>query len=77
MLNFKLDIGKVLVGVLTAGIITGSGFAIGGIFDFQNMKKTVSSHDRQLKVVSQIICMYAVRDKLENADRICNDVLTK
>tara|TARA_R110000782_G_scaffold183574_2_gene273873 strand:+ start:585 stop:818 length:234 start_codon:yes stop_codon:yes gene_type:complete len=57
---------------------------LGGILDFQNIKaevKGIKKHnvnvDVTLKAVGVIICRYAIKDKMEDAAKICKDVLTK
>lgn len=65
-------------GLLTAGTLA----FIGGVWDFQNVKAQVSNLEKKtkktdatLKAIGRIVCMYAVRDGLPNADDICKDVL--
>ena len=55
---------------------------LGGVLDFQNIKaevKGIKKHnlkvDNTLKAIGVIVCGYAIKDKMENAENICKDVM--
>jgi hypothetical protein len=55
---------------------------LGGVLDFQNIKAevvTIKKHnlktDRTLKAIGVIICGYAIKDKMKDAEKICKDVI--
>ena len=76
-MNLNLDLNKVIISVVASAIVASSAFAIGAILEFQDVKKKVNKHEGQLSVVSQIVCKYAIRDKLEDAEDICSSVIAK
>lgn len=56
---------------------------IGGVWDFQNIKAKVSSLEdsddkksKTLKAIGVIVCSYAIKDKMKNAEEICKEVLS-
>lgn len=74
-MKLNLDVNSIVVGVAVTLIAAGSTFAVGALVEFQDVKAKVSRHESQLSVVSQIVCKYAIRDKLEDADTICASVI--
>lgn len=55
---------------------------LGGVLDFQGIKAEVRtikkrnvSRDKTLKAMGIILCHYAIKDKMKNAEKICKDVL--
>jgi hypothetical protein len=57
--------------LVSAGILVG----IGAIVEFQTVKAKVVKNEKGIAIVSKIICKYAIKDKLKDADKICVEVL--
>jgi hypothetical protein len=77
-MNFKIDLGKIFTGLMTALVI----FLAGAIWDFQNLKGRVSATeskllniDDKIGIVAKVLCKRAIVENLPDAPEICHDVL--
>lgn len=73
----RIDLSSIFIKVVAGILIAGCTFAVGALIEFQGVKSTVKKHEGQLSVVSQIVCKYAIRDKLTDAEQICSSVISK
>lgn len=76
-MKINIDLGSLLLKILAGIFLAGSTFAVGALVEFQGVKAKVNKHEGQLSVVSQIVCKYAIRDRLEDAETICSAVIAK
>lgn len=74
-MKFNLDISAIVTGLILAAVGSTVAFSFGAIVEFHDVKKKVARHESQLVVVSQIVCKYAIRDKLKDAEQICAAVI--
>lgn len=71
-MNLNIDTGKIATALLTAGILA----FVGGVFEFRGLKAQVKVNTKQIGVASKLLCKYAIRDKLKDAEEICSEIIS-
>ena len=76
-MKLDLDVNGILTKVMGLVLIGVGTVVIGMIIEFPTIKSQVSRNTHTIGIAGKILCKYAIKDKLENADQICVEILQK